>query len=123
MADLFDPDAEYDARPTDELVDLAWADRRSVALRARAVTALGRRCADDPSLVDVLADMGRDEGMREARMFELVSLAYLAVAGLVHSRRTEAVEAAREVAADLPESDRRSLQAFLRSGDLALDPG
>lgn len=119
MKDLFDPDAEYDARPSSELLDLAYSTRRPIGTRARAVTALGRRAADR-DVVDRLAAIGHDEAMQEARMFELVSLAYLAVAGLAHAGSAEALRAARDVLADLPTDDRTSLLAFLRSGDLSL---
>lgn len=119
MSGLVDPDAEYDARPTGELLDLAYAARRPIGARARAVTALGRR-ATDRDVIDRLADICRDEAMREAHIFELVSLACLAVAGLAHAGSTEAPRAARAVVADLPAGDRTSLLVFPRSGDLSL---
>lgn len=120
MTELFDPDAEYDARSTDELADLAYGSRRPIGTRARAVTALGRRAAD-ADVTNRLTAIARDESMRDARMFELVSLAYLAVAGLVHAGSAPALAAARDSVATFPAGDRTSLLAFLRSGDLVLD--
>lgn len=120
MSELFDPDVEYDVRPTGALVDLAYTSHTPIGARARAVTALGRR-ASDADVADTLAAMARDESMRETRMFELVSLAYLAVAGLAHAGTTPALAAARNAVADFPAGDRDSLLSFLRSGDLAVD--
>jgi hypothetical protein len=121
MTDLFDPDAEYDAKSTGDLLDLAWSGGTPIGSRARSVTALGRRAADS-SVAEELAVIARDGSMRDARMFELVSLAHLAVAGLAHAATPLSRAAARAAVETLPEEDREALLTFLRSGDLTLDP-
>ncbi len=123
MPELFDEDPAYDSRSTQELLALASDGRQPVPARGRAVTALGRRAKQDANLVPVLKRLASDTELQKKRMFRLVSLAYLAVAGLAHVASEESLAAAAEVASGLTSEDRDSLMRFLRSGNFPTTPG
>jgi hypothetical protein len=121
VTDLFAPYPDYEDKPAAVLVELVWNQRESLSRRASAVATLGRRSAGDPAAVAALESIASDHTMRETRMFHLTSLAWLAVAGLVHGGTPESVAAARRALAGFTDPDREELARFLRSGGLALD--
>jgi hypothetical protein len=120
VTDLFAPYPDYDDKPAAVLVELAWNRRESLSKRAIAVASLGRRSASDGAVVEALEAIATDPAMRETRMFHLTSLAYLAIAGLIHGGTPGSVAAARRAAAGFTQTDREGLESFLHSGGLAL---
>lgn len=120
MPDLFDPDPTFDLQPTPDLIALVNDTTKPASHRFAAATTLGRRCRQHPELVEVLHQLATSPQMRETRMMRLVSISYIAVAGLVYCGTPEAIAAAQDAYAGFTKADQDSLDFFLKSGELVL---
>lgn len=118
MPNLFDPDPGYDGKLTSELVALVNNSRKSASVRFAAAIALGRRSKQDPELVSTLHEIATCPQKRETRMLHGVSLAYIAVAGLMHCGTSSAIAAVSDAMTGFDNADQDSLKWFLKAGGL-----
>ncbi len=116
--DLFIADPTYDALPDDRLRELLRSGTKSE--RARAMGALARRAASNPSLrAEVLAAL-TDPDHRAMRIMGTISIAHIGVACLYRASDDDVRRQVQQLITAWPEPDRTDLLWFLRSQSLSV---
>ena len=115
---LLDPDPEFRALDTGELMAMAVRAGESVLRRGRALMELGRRASSDQPLLEEVARMIRDPGNRQLITVGTVSVSQLGTAGLLAGGGTPAAALAREVAAQWPAGERSDFAWLMKNAGI-----
>lgn len=115
---LFDPDPEFQALHTTELLVMVRRASESVLRRGRALMELGRRSSADTALVREAADMIRDPENRRLITVGTVSVSQLGTAGLVAGGGEPAAAMARELAAEWTAGERSDFAWLMQSSGI-----
>lgn len=119
---LFDPDPEFPALSTTDLLAIVPRPGASVLRTGRALMELGRRASSDPALLGQVADMIRDPRNRRLTTIGTVSISQLGTAGLIAGGAEPAAALARELPATWAASERADFAWLTTSSGMACPP-